>query len=33
MDCPEIEFDLRGERLVTGGLNSISAINYRRLSA
>jgi hypothetical protein len=33
MDCPEIEFDLCGERLVTNGLNPISAINDRRLSA
>jgi hypothetical protein len=33
MDYPEIEFDLHGERLVTDSLNSISAINDRRLSA
>jgi hypothetical protein len=32
-DCPEIEFSLRGERLATDGLNPISAINDRRLSA
>jgi hypothetical protein len=33
MDRPEIEFDLRCERLATDGLNPISAINDRRLSA
>jgi len=32
-DSPEIEFDLHGERLATDGLNPISAINDRRLSA